>query len=188
MAGRLRQIGQGSDVILHCRSMLIRYKLEPEYSYRISNLFCRRVAGRAVRRVRSKKISGPAQVALFFSASLGLVRDRSCLLRHCFYLRLSNSRTPNDNTISKRGIDAPLHCGGFKCRLERVVLSGKKSQSHLPLFTGLFDRCYRVLVLRGPVRQPCGIGSRSLHGLPSLRECLGISSMAIKQQNAVKVF
>ena len=141
-----------------------------------------------MRWVRSQKIFGPAQVALFFSASLGLVRDRSCLLRHCFYLRLSNSRTPNDNTISKHGIDAPLHCGGFKCRLERVVFSGKKSQSHLPLFTGLFDRYYRVLVLRGPVRQPCGIGSRSLHGLPSLRECLGISSMAIKQQNAVKVF
>ena len=152
MAGRLRQIGQGSDVILHCRSMLIRYKLEPEYSYRISNLFFRRAVGRAVRWVRGQKILGPAQVALLFSASLGLVRNRSCLLRYRLCLRLSNSRTPSDDTISKRGIDAPLDCGGSKRRLECVIFSGKKSKSHLLLFTELFDCCCHVLVLFVPVR------------------------------------
>jgi len=140
-----------------------------------------------VRRVRSKKISGPAQVALLFSASLGVVRNRSWLLCDRFCLCLSNSRTPND-TISKRRLDAALHGGGSKCSLELVIFSGKKSRSHLHLFPELFDRCYRVLVLPGPVRQSCRVYSRSLHALPPLRERLGISSMATKQQNAVKIF
>ena len=139
-------------MILHCRSTLLRYKLEPQYSYRTSNLFFRRVVGRAVRWGRSQKIFGPAQVALLFSASLGVVRDRSCLLRDRLCLRLSNSRTPRDNTISKRGINAPLDCGGSKRRLERVIFSGKKSKSHLLLFTELFDCCCRRLVLFVPVR------------------------------------
>ena len=141
-----------------------------------------------MRWVRSQKIFGPAQVALLFSASLGLVRNRNRLLRDRLCLRLSNSRTSSDDTISKRGINAPLECGGSKRRLERVIFSGKKSQSHLLLFTELFDCCCRVLVLLAPVRQTRRICSQSLHDLRSLRECLGISSMAIKQQNAVKVF
>ena len=127
-------------------------------------------------------------MAFLFSASLGVVRNRSCLLRDRLCLRLSNSRTPNDDTISKRSLDAALHGGGSKCSLELVIFSGKKPESHLHLFPELFDRCYRVLVLPGPARQSCRVYSWPLHGLPPLRERLGISSMATKQQDAVKVF
>ena len=127
-------------------------------------------------------------MALLFSASLGVVRDRSCLLCDRFCLCLSNSRIPNDDTISQRGIDAPLCYGGSKCSLELVIFSGKKSQGHLHLFPELLDRCHRVLVLLIPVRQTGRVCSRFLHGLPPLRECLGIPSVAIKQGNAVKLF
>ena len=180
MAKRLRQIAHPSGAILHCRSSLLRYKVEPQYSYRTSNLFFRRVVGRAVRRVRSKKIFGPAQVAFLFSASMGVVRNRRCLLRDRLCLRVSNSRTSNDDAISKPGIDAPPHYGGSKCSLECVIFSGKKSWSHFHFFNGLFDRCYRLLVLLVPVRHSCGICFRSICSLPPLRERLGIPGVATK--------
>src|SRR5207245_7689279 len=125
VAGYVKSVKVGRNTTLSIYAVKFRYYLEPHYSYRTSNLLRRSVLGRAVRRVRSKKIFGPAQVAFLFSAPLDLVRNRRCLLRDRFCLRLSSSGTPRDNTISKCGIDAPLYCGGSKCRVERVVLSGR---------------------------------------------------------------
>jgi len=126
-------------------------------------------------------------MALFFSATLGLVRNRGCLLRDRFRLQLSNPRIPNDHAISQRGIDAPGYCGDSECHLEHIIFSGKKSPGHFCFFPGLFDCWGFVLVLPASVRHSCGIGSRHLYGLSSLRERLGLSDMAIKQQRAVKI-
>jgi len=155
-------------------------KREPRYRHRTGSLHCRRVIGRTVRRIRSEKILGRAEMALALSAFVGVVYDRRCLLRGCVCLRLPGSSIPSDRAIPKCSVDTSGRCRGSKGSLERSVFSGKEFESHFRIFTDLFDRCHRVLVLLVPVRHSCGICFRSICSLPPLRERLGIPGVATK--------
>ena len=124
---------------------------EFEYRYCPGALFYRSVAGSAVRWNWREEVFSRVEVALLFSASLGVVHNWRRLLRDHFRVRLPGSSTPSDNAVPKYGINAPCRCSGSQCSLEHPVFSDKESQSHLLFFTNLFARCYCVLVLLNPV-------------------------------------
>jgi hypothetical protein len=148
---------------------------------------CRSVVGSALRRNWREEVFERVDVALLFPASLGLVHNWHRLLRDHFCVRLPRSSTPSDRAIPKCCINAPCRCSGSQCSLERSLFSGKESQSHFLFFTNLFARCYCVFVLLNPVRHSCRVSSRSVCALSRLRERLGISSTATKQQNTVSI-